>query len=75
MFDVLQLDPLEVGNFGTLAAFENDQEEKVDRLVAFFQKFDEVEVSDLEDGFETFGVDYPNLPQFLKDKIDKINVI
>ena len=75
MFNILELKPWEVGNPGTLAAWENDQEEKVNRLMNFFQRFDEVEVTDLEEGFKTFGIDYPNLPQYLKDKIDELDVI
>ena len=78
MFDILELNPLEVGNFGTLAAFENDQEEKVNRLMDSFQCDDRwrvITVRDLENAFDYFGVDYPNLPQFLKDRIDELDVI
>ena len=78
MFDVLELNPLEVGNFGTLAAWENDQETKVYELMDSFQcddRWQVITVRDLENAFEYFGIDYPNLPQYLKDTIDELNVI
>lgn len=75
-----QLHPFLVGDFSTLSAWEYDQEQKVNRLVHILTDPELVSKVDitkelLEQGFEAFGIDYPNLPQFLKDKIDTIDIV
>ena len=79
MYDFGHINPFEVGNFSFLAAWENDQETKVNRLVRILTDPDvtcKVPVSKelLEQGFDAFGIDYSNLPQYLKDKIDLIDI-
>lgn len=71
-----QLHPFVVGDFSTIAAWENDQEEKVNRFVKIMLDYPgSINVQMIEEGFEAFGIDYPNLPQYLKDKIDMIDII
>lgn len=72
-----ELQPWIVGDPSTLAAWENDQEEKVYRLMDSFDddRWHVITRYDLKNAFEYFGVDYPNLPQYLKDTIDEINIV
>lgn len=74
-----QLHPFLVGDFSTLSAWEYDQEEKVNRLVHILtdpELVSKVNITKelLEQGFDAFDIDYPNLPQYLKDKIDLIDI-
>ena len=77
--DFGQINPFVVGNFSFLAAWENDQEEKVNRLVRILtdpELISKITITKdlLEQGFNAFEIDYPNLPQYLKDKIDLIDI-
>ena len=72
-----ELQPWIVGDTSTLAAWEYDQEEKIDRMLDYFEddRWVFITARDVEEAFEMFGIDYPNLPDWLKDKIDEINII
>lgn len=73
-----ELRPWIVGDFSTLAAWENDQESKVWDMVESFQddRWLFITAEDVDKAMEFFGIDYPNLPQYLKDVIDEeINII
>lgn len=74
-FDLI-LEPWIPGDLATIAAWENDQEEKIDRMLDYFEDDRWVFITprDVEEAFEIFGIDYPNLPNWLKDKIDEINI-
>ena len=76
MFD-LQLEPWVVGDIAILAAWENDQEEKVYRMIDFFNddRWTFITAQDIDKAIENFNIDYPNLPQYLKDLIDEINIV
>lgn len=76
MFD-LQLEPWIVGDTATLAAWENDQEEKIYQMIDFFNddRWVFITAQDIDTAMENFGIDYPNLPQYLKNLIDEIDII
>lgn len=76
MFD-LQLEPWIVGDSATLAAWENDQEEKVYQMIDFFNddRWTFITAEDIDEAMENFDIDYLNLPQYLKDLIDKIDIV
>lgn len=73
-----QLHPFLVGDFSTLSAWENDQESKVYDMIEMFEdkyKYKVITAYDVDAAMEHYGIDYPNLPQFLKDEIDTINIV
>lgn len=76
MFD-LNLEPWIVGDIATLAAIENDQEEKVYRMLDYFDdpRWVAITPKDLEEAFNVFGIHYSILPQWLKDLIDEIDLV
>lgn len=72
-----QLEPWVVGDPSTLAAWENDQESKVMDMIDFFKddRWRFITANDIDMAMDHFGIDYINLPQYLKDEIDKIDII
>lgn len=70
MFD---FNPFEPGNFSTIGCWENDQEQKVNQLVSDYQN-KIVGSYILTREMNSRGIDYFNLPQYLKDRIDMIEV-
>ena len=67
-----ELHPLSVGDFSTLSAWENDQESRVRDMIEFFKedKHQYITSNDVTEAIKYFGIDYPNLPQWLKNTID-----
>lgn len=75
MFD---MDFTEVGNPCILGMAENEMEDHVDRMLAYirlnkpYHDFTADEVKVLIDAYD---IDYDMLPGYLKDKIDKIDIV
>lgn len=73
-----ELQPWIVGDFSTLAAWEHDQEMKVNRMIDYFKynhPYDYIRAQDIDNAMDLFGIDYINLPQWLQDKIDEIEIV
>ena len=78
MYDLISnFNPIEIGNFSTIAAWENDQEMKVRQLLDYFKDSRWVYITskDMDRAITMFGIDYLFLPQYLKDLIDTIDII
>lgn len=72
-----ELNPLVAGDFSILAAWENDQEDKVYQMIDYFKDDRWVFITPrhITEAIDSFGIDYPNLPQWLKNLIDdEINI-
>jgi hypothetical protein len=69
MFD---FNPLQVGNFATLSAWENDQEAKVHDMIkhVLYNYGYRVPSTLITEEINNYGIDFPNLPQWLKDEIN-----
>lgn len=73
-----ELQPWIVGDPSTLATWESDQEEKVNRMIDYFKynhPYDYITARDIDEVLDLFGIDYPNLPQWLWNKIDEIEIV
>lgn len=73
-----ELQPWIVGDSSTLATWENDQEAKIWEMIDYFKynhPYDYVRAQDIDNMMDQLGIDYPNLPQFLKDLIDEIDIV
>lgn len=72
-----ELHPFEVGDISTLAAWENDQESKVMDMLDYilFHYGGSCDKYTMDSCIQLFGVEYYLLPQWLKDKIDIIDII
>lgn len=72
-----ELKPWIAGDPSTLAAWENDQEEKVYLMLEYFKddRWRVISSSDVDEAIRIFDIDYVNLPQWLKDEIDTINIV
>ena len=67
-----ELQPWNVGDFSTLAAWENDQESKVWDMIEYFrdERWYYITAGDVTQAMKDFGIDYPHLPVWLKNVID-----
>lgn len=74
---ILSLNPFEIGNIGTISAWENDQEAKVNQMLDCFDddRWVFITAQDIDNAIKYFDIDYFNLPQWLKDKIDEIEIV
>lgn len=72
-----ELQPWIVGDPSTLAAWENDQEDKVHQMMDYFEddRWVYITARHIDEAMDMFGIDYPNLPQYLKDLIDEIDIV
>lgn len=69
-------DVFEVGNPWMLGGYENQQEESIDRMIDYVNAnfCGRISIGMFRHLMSKFGVDYQNLPQFLKDRLDTIDV-
>ena len=75
MFD-MDLEPWIVGDISTIGLFNELAESQVDDLVDYVRMNygSCLTVDQLENAFDLFDIDYMQLPQYLKDRIDTFNV-
>lgn len=75
MFD-MDLEPWIVGDISTIGLAHELMESQVDDLVDYVRMNygSYLTVDQLEGAFDLFDIDYPQLPQYLKDRIDTFNV-
>lgn len=75
MFD-MDLEPWIVGDISTIGLAHELMESQVDDLVDYVRMNygSYLTVDQLESAFDLFDIDYPQLPQYLKDRIDTFNV-
>lgn len=66
------LDFTEIGNPWIVGMVENDQELRIDELLNDIDA--PISVEEFEDVMLKYGINYSVLPQYLKDKIDKIDL-
>lgn len=66
------LDFTEIGNPWIVGMVENDQELRIDELLNDIDA--PISVEEFEDVMLKYGINYSVLPQYLKDRIDKIDL-
>lgn len=66
------LDFTEIGSPWIVGMVENDQELRIDELLNDID--DPISVEEFEDVMLKYGINYSVLPQYLKDKIDEIDL-
>lgn len=69
----LNLDPLQVGNFGTLSLITTDQECQIIDYV-YDHLGQTIKSSDVTKFLESIKVDYSILPKRIKDILDELDV-
>lgn len=62
----------EVGNPWVIGMVENDQELRVDEMLENISG--PLSIDEFEDSMLKYGINYGILPQYLKDRLDEINV-
>lgn len=69
-------DVFDVGNTWMLGGYENLQEELVNQMIDYIDTnyCGRVSIDMFRSLMSRFGVDYQNLAQFLKDRLDTIDV-
>ena len=75
MFD-MNLEPWVVGDISTIGLVHELMESQVDDMVDYLRSNYGgcITVDQLESAMDLFDIDYPLLPQYLKDRIDTFNV-